>query len=47
MGGYLADGDFTTSGRVKSCKVSLEVYLSTLGQASDPSIAWKKEAFSK
>ena len=32
MGGQLADGDFSTSGRVKSCKVSPEVWLSTLGQ---------------
>ena len=36
------DGDFSSSGRVISCKVSPEVCLSTLGQTSDPSLAWKK-----
>ena len=30
-----------SSGRVKSCKVSPEVWLSTLDQTSDPSLAWK------
>ena len=38
---------FPLSGRVKSCKVSQEVWLSTLGQMSDPSLAWKKAMFSK
>ena len=36
------NGNFSTSGRVTSCKVSPEVWLSTLGQTSDPSLAWKK-----
>ena len=36
MGGYLVDGDYSTSGRVKSCKVSPEVWLSTLGGMPDP-----------
>ena len=39
MGGWLADGDFSTSGGVKSP----EVWLFTLGQMSDPSLAWKKD----
>ena len=30
--GQLADGDFSTSGRTKSCKVSPEVWLSTWGK---------------
>ena len=30
-----------------SCKVSPEVWLSTLGQTPDPSLAWKKVTFSK
>ena len=47
MGEQLADGDFSSSGRVKSCKVSSEVWLSTLGQTSDPSLAWKRVTFSK
>ena len=39
---------FPTSGRVKSCKMSPEVWLSTLGQTSvgqtsDPSLAWKND----
>ena len=47
MGGQLVDGEFSTSSRVESCKVSPEVWLSTLGQTSDPSLAWKKATFSK
>ena len=35
---------FHYSGRVKSCKVLPKVWLSTLGQTSDPSIAWKKKS---
>ena len=42
MGGQLADGDFSTIGRVKPCKVLPEVWLSTLGWTSDPSLMWKK-----
>ena len=38
---------FPLSGRVKSCKVSPEVWLSTLGQTSDLSLAWKRVTFSK
>ena len=41
-GWKLADGDFPLSGRVKSCKVSPLVWLSTLGQTADPSFVWKK-----
>ena len=33
---------FPLSGLVKSCKVSPEVWLSALGQTSDPSLAWKE-----
>ena len=35
---------FPLSGRVKSCQVSPEVWLSTPEQTSDPSFAWKKES---
>ena len=38
---------FPLSGRVKSPNVSPEVWLSTLGQTSDPSLAWKQATFSK
>ena len=38
---------FLLSDRVKSCKVSPEVWLSTLGQTTDPSVTWKKATFSK
>ena len=37
VSGNLADGDFSTSGRVNSCEVLPEVWLSTLGQTSKPS----------
>ena len=43
----MADGDFSTSCQDKSCKVSPEVWLSNLGQTSDPSLAWKEATFSK
>ena len=33
--------------RVKSCKVLPEVWLSTLGQTSDPSFTWKRATFFK
>ena len=36
---------FPTSGRVQSYKVSPEVWLSTLGQTFDPSLAWEKATF--
>ena len=48
-GWVLAGGDFATdfatSGRVKSCKVLPEVWLSTLGQMSDPSLVEESEVF--
>ena len=47
MGGQLADGEFSTSSQVKSCKVLPKDWLSTLGQTSDPSLARKKATFSK
>ena len=40
-------GNLSTSGRVEPCKVSPEVWLSILGQTSDPSKAWERTAFSK
>ena len=38
---------FSTSSPVRSCKASPEVWLSTLGQTSNPSLEWKKATFSK
>ena len=43
----LADGDFCTNGEVKPFKVLPEVWLSTMGETSDPSLAGKNATFSK
>ena len=40
MDRQLHHGDWSTSGRVNSCKVA--GWLFTLGQTSNPSLAWKK-----